>query len=121
MVDKKKMGNLLIGMRLALSPASHQCLAHLIRNHPPGRAFLQSPNEPPVYCLPPFTRRSLYHSALRVRASFFPFAAALHERGLLGCDEERNLRRGERDHFSAESMRQRSMTCIRFLLTTTSR
>jgi hypothetical protein len=23
--------------------------------------------------LPPFTQRSLYHSALRVRASFFPF------------------------------------------------
>ena len=35
MVDKKKIGNLLIGMRLALSPAPHQCLAHRIRNHAP--------------------------------------------------------------------------------------
>ena len=72
MVDKKKMGNLLIGMRLAFTPASHQCLAHRIRNHAPRRASFQSSNAQPVYCLPPFTRRSLYRSPLRIRASFFP-------------------------------------------------
>ena len=44
MVDKKKIGNLLIGMRLALSPASHQCLAHRIRNHAPKRASSKSSN-----------------------------------------------------------------------------
>ena len=73
MVDKKKIGNLLIGMRLALSPASHQCLAHRIRNHAPKRAFLQSSNAQPVYCLPPFTRRSLLSlSATRSRQFLSP-------------------------------------------------
>jgi hypothetical protein len=68
---RKQIGNLLIGMRLAFGPASHQCLAHRIRNHAPKRAF-QSSNAQPVYCLPPFTRRSLYRSPLRTSASFFP-------------------------------------------------
>jgi hypothetical protein len=77
MVDKKKMGNLLIGMRLALSPASHQCLAHRIRNHASNRASFQSSNAQPVYCLPPVTRRFLYHSPFRIRASFFPFCRGL--------------------------------------------
>ena len=71
MVDKKKMGNLLIGMRLALGQPLTSALptasGTMLLN-----GLFQSSNAQPVYCLPPFTRRSLYRSPLRVRASFFP-------------------------------------------------
>ena len=75
MVDKKKMGNLLIGMRLAFTPASHQCLAHRIRNHAPRRASFQSSNAQPVYCLRSHGAPFIAHPYAFAPVSF-PFAAA---------------------------------------------
>jgi uncharacterized BrkB/YihY/UPF0761 family membrane protein len=40
------------------------------------QAFSRSNNRP-VYCLPPFIRRSLYHPRLCLRASFFPLCSGL--------------------------------------------
>ena len=77
MVDKKKIGTLLIGMRPALRQPLTSAFAHRIRNHAFRRASFQSSNAQPVYCLPPFTRRFHYHSPFRIRASFFSFCRGL--------------------------------------------
>ena len=76
MVDKKKMGNLLIGMRLALSPASHQCLAHRIRNHAPNRASSKAPMPSrSITCLHSHGAPFIAHRYAFAPVSF-PFAAA---------------------------------------------
>ena len=71
MVDKKKIGNLLIGMRLALRQPLTSALPTASGTMLLDGLLFKSSNAQPVYCLPPFTRRSFYHSPLRIRASFF--------------------------------------------------
>jgi hypothetical protein len=77
MVDKKKIGNLLIGMRPALRQPLTNALPTASGTMLLDGLLSKAPMRKPVYCLPPFTRRCLYHSPLRIRASFFPLCRGL--------------------------------------------